>query len=162
MRGRNLAEVPGTALLTGQRPGQGHRFTEQAGPIAKARGYADAGTKSRLREGAARSYANAMTNILPPDDCTTMAEVRAGVDAVDRAIGALLGTRFGYMRAAARIKPERGHVRDEPRKAEVIANAVAQAEQEGFPPKIAAALWEQLVEASIAYELEAFDTRRAG
>ena len=91
-----------------------------------------------------------------------MTEVRAGVDAVDRAIGALLGRRFGYMRAAARIKPDRGLVRDEPRKAEVIANAAAQAEREGYPAPLAIELWDRLVEASIDYELEMFDRRRSG
>ena len=90
-----------------------------------------------------------------------MAEVRAGVDAVDRAIGALLATRFGYMRAAARIKPERHMVRDEARKAQVIDNAAAEAKRLGYPPQVAAALWEQLVEASIDYELTVFDERRS-
>ena len=88
-----------------------------------------------------------------------MAEVRAGVDAIDRAIGELLVTRFGYMRAAARIKPDRGLVRDEDRKAQVIANAAAQAQLLGYPPEAAAAMWETLVEASIAYELDAYDAR---
>ena len=54
-----------------------------------------------------------------------MKEVRAGVDALDRELVALLAQRFAYMDAAARIKPERGHVRDEARKAAVIANARA-------------------------------------
>ncbi|MGB3712122.1 MAG: chorismate mutase, partial [Erythrobacter sp.] len=48
-----------------------------------------------------------------PDDCKTMAEVREGVDATDRELVALLARRFGYMRAAARIKPDREAVRDE-------------------------------------------------
>jgi isochorismate pyruvate lyase len=98
-----------------------------------------------------------MTEILDPQDCTTMLEVRAGVDDVDRRLVALLTRRFGYMTAAARIKPERGHVRDEPRKAQVVANARAAAEAAGLPGPVIAALWEQLVESSIAYELEAFD-----
>ena len=102
-----------------------------------------------------------MTSILPPDQCRTMSDVRAGVDATDRALGELLATRFGYMRAAARIKPERSHVRDEPRKAAVIANAIAQARDNGWPPEAAAELWEVLVEASIAYELDCFDEARA-
>jgi isochorismate pyruvate lyase len=100
-----------------------------------------------------------MNEILAPEDCTTMKEVRAGVDATDRAIGALLATRFGYMRAAARIKPERGMVRDEARKAEVIVNAVADARAGGWPERAAADLWECLVEASIAYEMDNFDAR---
>ena len=92
-------------------------------------------------------------------DCTTMTQVRAGVDQVDRELIALLVRRFGYMDAAARIKPERGHVRDEARKAQVIANARAAAEACGLPGEVIAALWERLVEASIAYELDAFDAR---
>lgn len=91
--------------------------------------------------------------------CTTMAEVRAGVDQVDRELVALLARRFGYMDAAARIKPTRDAVRDEARKAQVIANVRAHARTAGVPEAAVAALWETLVEASIAYELAAFDRR---
>ncbi len=100
-----------------------------------------------------------MDQPLDPENCKTMQEVRAGVDAVDAALIALLARRFGYMRAAARIKPERGQVRDEARKAEVIANAVATAARLEIPVEPVAALWNDLVEASIAYELERFDAR---
>ena len=95
-----------------------------------------------------------------PADCTTMAEVRAGVDALDRDLVALLVRRFGYMDAAARIKTERTAVRDERRKAEVIANAESAAVAAGLPPGTIAALWDQLVEASIAHELAAWDRLR--
>ena len=90
-----------------------------------------------------------------------MAEVRAGVDGVDRELVALLRRRFDYMDAAARIKPTRGQVRDEGRKAQVIANARAAAEAAGLPGAAVAELWDRLVEASIAYELEAFDRSQA-
>lgn len=86
-----------------------------------------------------------------------MADVRRGVDATDRALVDLLAHRFAYMRAAARIKPERAQVRDEARKAEVIAAARALADGQGIPAETVAALWEQLVEASIAYEGEHWD-----
>ena len=95
--------------------------------------------------------------VTDPADCSDMAEVRAGVDAVDRELVALLARRFGYMDAAARIKPERGQVRDEGRKAQVIANARAAAAAAGLPADAVAEIWERLVEASIAYELDAFD-----
>ena len=101
-----------------------------------------------------------MSFALEPDECTTMSEVRTGVDSVDRSIGTLLARRFGYMRAAARIKPARDAVRDEVRKSEVIANAVAHAGTLGYPGTAAAALWELLVELSIAQELEWFDGAR--
>ncbi|TPG40406.1 chorismate mutase [Sphingomonas koreensis] len=97
--------------------------------------------------------------ILAGPDCTTMAEVRAGVDQVDRELIALLARRFAYMDAAARIKPEREHVRDEARKRQVIDNARAGARAAGLPDAAIAALWDDLVEASIAYEFVAFDER---
>ncbi|MGR6330488.1 chorismate mutase [Sphingomonas sp. XXL09] len=100
-----------------------------------------------------------MTTILAGPDCTTMTEVRAGVDALDRELVALLARRFAYMDAAARIKPARGHVRDEARKAQVIANARVEAVRLGVPEDAVGDLWETLVEASIAYELAAFDRR---
>lgn len=92
-----------------------------------------------------------------PADCGTMREVRQGVDRLDEEIVALLGERFRYMEAAARIKPSRDAVRDEARKAEVIGNVRALAPREGAPADIVADLYERLVEASIAYEFERFD-----
>lgn len=102
-----------------------------------------------------------MRDILPGPDCATMPEVRAGVDQVDRELIAMLTRRVAYMDAAARIKPERTAVRDAGRKAQVIANARAGALAAGTPGDAIAALWERLVEASSAYELEAFDRRRS-
>lgn len=95
-----------------------------------------------------------------PEDCQTMPEVRAGVDAVDRELVALLDKRFGYMRAAARIKESRAAVRDEERKASVIAAAVAEADARGLPGHVIAAMWEHLVEGSIAYEFTEWDALR--
>ncbi len=89
-----------------------------------------------------------------------MAEVRAGVDATDRELVSLLERRFGYMRAAARIKPTRDTVRDEERKARVIAAAVAEAETRGIPGPVIADVWEALVEGSIAYEFDIWDNTR--
>jgi isochorismate pyruvate lyase len=97
---------------------------------------------------------------LSPEDCTTMAEVRAGVDALDRKLVALLATRFGYMRAAARIKQSREAVRDERRKASVIAAAVSAAEAQGIPGEVIGDIWERLVEGSIAYEFAEWDRIR--
>jgi isochorismate pyruvate lyase len=97
--------------------------------------------------------------ILSGPECTTMAEVRAGVDQVDRELIALLRRRFDYMDAAARIKPSRDAVRDEERKAQVIDNARALAATAGLPAQAIAQLWDLLVEASIAHELDEYDGR---
>ncbi len=90
--------------------------------------------------------------ILPPDQCQTMSDVRAGVDELDAELVALLTRRFAYMRAAARIKPDACMVRDEARKAAVIGAAVQEAEAQNLPTDVIAAMWEVLVEGSIAYE----------
>ncbi|HEY0084768.1 MAG TPA: chorismate mutase [Allosphingosinicella sp.] len=94
-----------------------------------------------------------------PAKCRTMAEVRQGVDALDARIVALIGERFRYMDAAARIKPEREAVRDETRKAQVLANVASHAAEAGVPAGVAADLYDRLVEASIAYEFDRFDER---
>jgi len=92
-----------------------------------------------------------------PKHCQTMIEVRAGVDDIDRRIVALIARRFGYMDAAARIKPDRSAVRDEDRKAKVKANVDAAATQAGVDRALMARLYEDLVETSIAHELARFD-----
>jgi isochorismate pyruvate lyase len=99
--------------------------------------------------------------ILAPADCRTMAEVRFGVDRLDEKIVTCLSERFRYMEAAARIKTDRGAVRDESRKAQVLANVTALARQRGLPPAVAGEFYEALIEASIAYELDLFDKRHS-
>lgn len=97
-----------------------------------------------------------------PQDCETMRDVRAGVDQVDRELVAILARRFGYMDAAARIKPDRESVRDEARKAEVLDNVAREAEAAGLEPARLRAVWNELVEQSIAYEVVRWDRLRTG
>ena len=96
-----------------------------------------------------------------PDACSSMADVRHGIDCLDEQIVALLAERFRYMDAAARIKRERAAVRDEARKAQVIGNAMRHAEAACVPAQVIADIYERLVEGSIAYEYERFDALRA-
>ena len=100
------------------------------------------------------------TSAISPEDCANMPEVRAGVDAIDAALMDLLAQRFAYMDAAARIKTDRDAVRDEARKREVIENAIARANELGVPVPLIQHFWEQLVEASIAYEFARWDDIR--
>jgi isochorismate pyruvate lyase len=65
------------------------------------------------------------------------------------------------MDAAARIKTERNAVRDEARKQQVLKNVHDAASSLGIPVEVVADLWERLVEASIAYELDRWDATRA-
>jgi isochorismate pyruvate lyase len=96
-----------------------------------------------------------------PEACTTMTDVRQGVDALDRALVALLSERQRYMDAAARIKPRRDLVRDEDRIEDVVAKVKASAERDGFNPALAETLWRTLIEGCIAHELARWDALRA-
>ncbi|MCP5396885.1 MAG: chorismate mutase [Sphingomonadaceae bacterium] len=96
----------------------------------------------------------------PPEDCTSMEEVRAGVDQTDRELFALLERRFGYMRAAARIKPVREAVRDEQRKAAVIRAITDAAQSAGLPADALGSIWDELVETSITYEMKEWERLR--
>jgi isochorismate pyruvate lyase len=102
----------------------------------------------------------ALDRPLPPEACRTMAEVRQGVDWLDRALVELLAQRQRYMDAAARIKPNREVVRDEARIEQVVANVKAEAARAGLSHAIAEPVWRLLIERCIAHELEAWDRTR--
>ncbi|SRR5690606_13869154 len=96
----------------------------------------------------------------PPEAATTMAEVREGVDALDRALVVLLAERQRYMDAAARIKPDRAAVRDDWRINDVLAKVKAAAEAQGLSWAIAEPVWRTLMDRCIAHEFEVFDRER--
>ena len=100
--------------------------------------------------------------MIPPAKCETMTDVRTGIDALDRQLVRLLTERMRFIAAAARIKPDRAAVRDEWRKADVLAKVAAAADAEGLPRALSQQLWELLIEASIAAEFEMFDAGRNG
>jgi isochorismate pyruvate lyase len=86
-----------------------------------------------------------------------MAEVRAEIDPLDRAIVALLADRLHYIDEAARIKQSRDQVRDEARIADVLAKVEAEAKRLGADPEVVRKAYAALVEASIGHEFEAFE-----
>jgi isochorismate pyruvate lyase len=96
-----------------------------------------------------------------PAECQSMAEVRRGVDALDRALVALLAERQRYMDAAARIKTDRATVRDVARIEDVVAKVKAYAREAGLSEAIAEPVWRTLIDRCIAYELDRWDELRA-
>jgi isochorismate pyruvate lyase len=95
-----------------------------------------------------------------PEACRSMAEVRHGVDALDRALVQLLAERQRYMDAAARIKPSRDVVHDEARIEDVVAKVLAASEPAGLSPAIAEPVWRTLIDRCIAHEFAAWDRTR--
>lgn len=95
-----------------------------------------------------------------PEACTSMAEVRQGVDALDRALVTLLAERQRFMDAAARIKTDRSGVHDAARIEDVVAKVKASARAAGLSEAIAEPVWRTLIDRCIAYEFDAWDRLR--
>ena len=96
-----------------------------------------------------------------PEDCGSMAEVRQGVDALDRALVTLLAERQRYMDAAARIKPDRDAVFDQARIDDVVAKVLVAAEAHRLSPDIAEPVWRLLIDRCIAHEFATYDRTRS-
>ncbi|MEZ5911468.1 MAG: chorismate mutase [Paracoccaceae bacterium] len=87
------------------------------------------------------------------EDITTMAELRAAIDACDRELMALLAQRASLIDRAIALKPGEGlPARIGARVEEVAMNARANARAAGFDPDFAEALWRQIIDWSIARE----------
>ena len=86
-------------------------------------------------------------------DCTTMAEIRENIDRVDKALMALFGERWSFIRRAAEIKAGLGIPADVPaRVKEVRDNANRNAQAHGLDGDFYEEIWAQLIEHAIAYE----------
>jgi len=94
--------------------------------------------------------------------CQNMTEVRAEIDALDRAIVALLADRLHFIGEAARIKADRAMVRDEARIEDVMAKVRGAAAAAEIDPEFIEPLYRDLIERSIAHELDLFDRRHGG
>jgi isochorismate pyruvate lyase len=88
-----------------------------------------------------------------PKSCNSMAELRAGIDALDVEIMALLAQRAGFIDRAIELKPAEGiPARATDRVEEVVANARRNATNADLDPNLAERLWREMIEWSIARE----------
>lgn len=88
-----------------------------------------------------------------PQDCENMAELRVEIDALDRQLVALLAQRATYIDRAAELKPAEGlPARIDERVEDVVAKVRITAQEAGFDPDLAEAIWRRMIEWSIARE----------
>jgi isochorismate pyruvate lyase len=97
--------------------------------------------------------------IKPPEACSSMAELRVAIDALDQKLVQMLARRQAYIERAAILKQARGTVRDEARVEEVVAKVLMEAKAAGLSADIAEPVWRTLIEQSIRHELAAFDKK---
>ena len=97
-----------------------------------------------------------------PEACTTMEQVREGIDHLDRELVAIMVVRQGYIEAAARIKTAKNEVRLEWRIEDVVAKVLAEAEKTGLSKRIAEPVWREMIEKCIEHEHIYWDLAHPG
>ena len=88
-----------------------------------------------------------MTEPKPPEACESLAEIRAGIDRLDRQIVRLLAERGRYVVGAARFKRSAAEVQAPARVEQVVANVRRMAEDEGAPPDVVERVYRTLIKA---------------
>lgn len=89
----------------------------------------------------------------PASACSSLAEVRAGIDRIDREMVALLADRARFVREAARFKSSAAAVRAPDRVEQVVANVKALAAELGADPKLVEEVYRTMIAKLIDMEL---------
>ena len=94
-----------------------------------------------------------------PRACSTLGEVRASIDEVDRRIVELLAERGAYALQAARFKRGAGTVKDPVREDQVIANVRTLAARRGVDPELVETLYRDLIAGLVRAEQASLEPR---
>ena len=90
---------------------------------------------------------------LDPAKLTTLDQLRAGIDAIDTDLMALLAERLAHVDQVVTVKARTGVSAAAPtRYAAVIDRVRRLADQQGFDPDIAETMWRAMIDALIARE----------
>ncbi len=90
--------------------------------------------------------------IREPVNCANLDEIRAGMDAVDRQIVALMARRVDYVRQAARFKTSAANVAAPERVAAVLKTRREWAEAAGLSGDVVEGIYRELVAYSVGEE----------
>lgn len=89
-----------------------------------------------------------------PSECSNMVEIRTEIDQIDRLIVDLLGTRLGYVHAAAKFKTSETTVRALDRVASMLEDRERWASEAGLQPEPIRQLYKNLIEYFTEHELQ--------
>jgi isochorismate pyruvate lyase len=90
----------------------------------------------------------------PPEECSSLDQVRREIDRLDEEIVRLIGRRAHYVKAAARFKTSEAHVAAPERQKAMLAVRREWAEREGLDPELIEDLYRRLVAWFVERELE--------
>jgi len=90
--------------------------------------------------------------VIPPDECSGMEEIRAGMDAIDRQMIVLIAERVKYVRTAAKFKTSSASVAAPERVAAVLKTRREWAEATGLDGAVIEGLYRELVRYCVSEE----------
>lgn len=94
---------------------------------------------------------------IPPDECKSLEEIRAGMDALDRQIIASLARRVAYVRAAAKFKTSPETVAAPERVQKVLDLRRRWAEEAGLDGDVVHALYRDIVSYCVGEEMKQWE-----
>jgi len=97
----------------------------------------------------------------PPAQCSNLDDIRAGMDAIDQEIVALIARRVAYVRAAAAFKTSSANVAAPERVAAVLKTRRQWAEAKGLSGDVIEGLYRDLVAYCVSEEHKQWETNRA-
>ncbi len=100
-----------------------------------------------------------MTEPKPPEACESLADIRAGIDSLDRQIVRLLAERGRYVVGAARFKRSAAEVQAPARVEQVIANVRGLAAIEDTAPEVVERVYRTLIAAQTELEQQHWGRR---
>lgn len=100
--------------------------------------------------------------VISPDQCESLAEIRAQIDQRDRQIIALLGERFAYVKAAAKFKSGATAVKAPERFAAMLKQRRDWAADEGLSPDAIETMYRDLVNHFIDEEMKQWQDENSG
>lgn len=96
---------------------------------------------------------------MTPAECQTRGDIRREIDRLDRALLALLGDRFGYVRRMSEIKQDPDEARVDSRVKDVTEKVQALAREQGLDEQLIADMWTLLMDWNIEWERRAISAR---
>nr|WP_329604763.1 isochorismate lyase [Pseudomonas fulva] len=94
-----------------------------------------------------------MPHLKTPDDCTSLSDIREGIDFHDRQIFEALQRRLGYVKAAIRFKPNEQAIPAPERVAAMLEERLRWAAEADFDADFVRQLYEQIIYWNIGQQI---------
>ena len=98
---------------------------------------------------------------MKPEDCSSIQDIRTEIDKLDRQIVALIGTRFKYVKTAAKFKTSETSVKAPERFKLMLEQRRIWAEEENLSPDVIENIYRDLVNYFINEELEDWKDKKS-